>query len=153
MHFCTSSLYFTLVFLVFLYKLRLNFPKGIVQNKKKQIFHIINSPHLLPCALQNLIIPIYSNKNFVNCIFPKKISLPPPLNKFLQVILAGDPYQLGPVLRSDISKDYGLGISLLERLCDQPLYQRDEVLFADAGCYNPLVVTKLVYNYRSVWFL
>ena len=149
MHFCTSSLHFTLVFLVFLYKLRLNFPKGIVQNEKKHIFHIFSSPHLLPCTLQ--IIPIYSSKNFVNCIFPKIISLRPPW--FLQVILAGDPYQLGPVLRSDISKDYGLGISLLERLCDQPLYQRDEVLFADAGCYNPLVVTKLVYNYRLVWFL
>ena len=65
-----------------------------------------------------------------------------------QIILAGDPYQLGPVLRSDISQDYGLNISLLERLCNLPLYQRDEEVYKESGCYNPLVVTKLVNNYR-----
>jgi superfamily I DNA and/or RNA helicase len=32
-----------------------------------------------------------------------------------QVVLAGDPKQLGPVLRSSDSIKFGLGISLLER--------------------------------------
>ncbi len=28
-------------------------------------------------------------------------------------------------------------------------YQRDEAMFGDHGNYDPLVVTKLVHNYRS----
>ena len=30
-----------------------------------------------------------------------------------------------------------------------PLYCRNEDKFSDHGCYDPLLVTKLVYNYRS----
>lgn len=66
-----------------------------------------------------------------------------------QIVLAGDPYQLGPVLRSGIAQDYGLNISFLERLCNSVLYQRNEDEFKDLGSYNPLLVTKLVNNYRS----
>ena len=36
-----------------------------------------------------------------------------------QVVLAGDPKQLGPVLRSPISIEFGLGLSLLERLMEK----------------------------------
>ena len=43
----------------------------------------------------------------------------------------------------------GLDISLLERLITRPLYCRDEHKFADHGCYDPLLVTKLINNYRS----
>lgn len=66
-----------------------------------------------------------------------------------QVILAGDPFQLGPVLQSRIAASYGLNISLLERLMSNPLYCRNEDKFSDHGCYDPLLVTKLVNNYRS----
>ncbi|XP_052781179.1 RNA helicase Mov10l1-like isoform X2 [Mya arenaria] len=66
-----------------------------------------------------------------------------------QVVLAGDPQQLGPVLRSRFSLEYGLGISLLERLIHTPLYERDELRFSDHGAYDPLLVTKLVENYRN----
>ncbi|XP_022239290.1 RNA helicase Mov10l1-like isoform X1 [Limulus polyphemus] len=66
-----------------------------------------------------------------------------------QVILAGDPLQLGPVLRSRYAQLYGLQISLLERFMDRPVYSRDEEKFADHGNYDPLIVTKLVNNYRS----
>ncbi|XP_072026014.1 RNA helicase Mov10l1-like [Amphiura filiformis] len=66
-----------------------------------------------------------------------------------QIILAGDPMQLGPVLASDIAKDYGLDLSLLERLTKRPLYRRDAKKFRDHGNYDPLLVTKLVDNYRS----
>ncbi|XP_031573706.1 RNA helicase Mov10l1-like [Actinia tenebrosa] len=66
-----------------------------------------------------------------------------------QIILAGDPHQLGPVLRSTLALEYGLNISLLERLMSRPLYTRDEARFIDHGCYDPLLVTKLVNNYRS----
>ncbi|XP_055509037.1 LOW QUALITY PROTEIN: RNA helicase Mov10l1-like [Leucoraja erinacea] len=65
-----------------------------------------------------------------------------------QIVLAGDPMQLGPIIKSKIAKTYGLSISLLERLMTQPLYSRNETLHA-LGSYNPLLVTKLVNNYRS----
>ena len=58
-----------------------------------------------------------------------------------QIILAGDPKQLGPVLQSPISKMYGLEMSLLERLSQLPLYQRNSSRFQDH--YDPMLVTKL----------
>ena len=38
------------------------------------------------------------------------------------IILAGDPKQLGPVIRSSIARELGLGRSYLERLIEMPLY-------------------------------
>ncbi|KAI8503659.1 hypothetical protein Bbelb_186300 [Branchiostoma belcheri] len=66
-----------------------------------------------------------------------------------QVVLAGDPMQLGPVLQSHLAKDLGLGQSLLERLMTRAPYLRDNNKFSQHGAYNPLLVTKLVCNYRS----
>uniref|UniRef100_A0A9J8C2J1 RNA helicase n=1 Tax=Cyprinus carpio carpio TaxID=630221 RepID=A0A9J8C2J1_CYPCA len=60
-----------------------------------------------------------------------------------QMVLAGDPKQLGPVVKSKLAAVFGLGVSLLERLMGTPLYSCGE------RGYNPLLVTKLVYNYRS----
>ncbi|XP_065937840.1 RNA helicase Mov10l1 [Magallana gigas] len=66
-----------------------------------------------------------------------------------QVVLAGDPMQLGPVIRSKLAKGHNFDLSLLERLVDMPIYARDQGKFVDHGAYNPLLVTKLVDNYRS----
>ncbi|TKS73686.1 RNA helicase [Collichthys lucidus] len=60
-----------------------------------------------------------------------------------QTVLAGDPRQLGPIVKSKLAAAFGLGVSLLERLMANPLYSRQ-----DWG-YNPKLVTKLIYNYRS----
>lgn len=61
-----------------------------------------------------------------------------------QVVLAGDPKQLGPILRSPFALKYGMGVSLLERMMnDFPLYQKDE------GEFDNRFVTKLLRNYRS----
>ncbi|XP_020501549.1 RNA helicase Mov10l1 [Labrus bergylta] len=60
-----------------------------------------------------------------------------------QIVLAGDPCQLGPVVKSKLATTFGLGVSMLERLMANPLYSRH-----DWG-YNPNLVTKLIYNYRS----
>ncbi|KAM4610171.1 putative helicase mov-10-B.1 [Polymixia lowei] len=61
-----------------------------------------------------------------------------------QVVLAGDPKQLGPILRSPWVLKYGMGVSLLERMMkDFPLYQKEE------GKFNDRFVTKLLRNYRS----
>ena len=59
-----------------------------------------------------------------------------------QLVLAGDPRQLGPVIHHTLAKKLGLAMSLLERLMSRPLYQPD-------GGYNSLVLTKLVRNFRS----
>ncbi|NWR31582.1 SDE3 helicase, partial [Tachuris rubrigastra] len=62
-----------------------------------------------------------------------------------QLVLAGDPKQLGPVLTSPLAMEHGLGTSLLERLMTHnPLYQK-----SSEGGYNPQFVTKLLCNYRS----
>ncbi|KAM8753802.1 putative helicase mov-10-B.1 [Acanthopagrus schlegelii] len=61
-----------------------------------------------------------------------------------QVVLAGDPKQLGPILRSPFAIKFGIGVSLLERMMnDFPLYQKKE------DGYNNCFVTKLLHNYRS----
>ncbi|KAM4734595.1 RNA helicase Mov10l1 [Anableps anableps] len=60
-----------------------------------------------------------------------------------QIVLAGDPCQLGPIVKSKLAMAFGLGVSLLERLMANPLYTKQ-----DWG-YNPKLVTKLIYNYRS----
>jgi len=63
-----------------------------------------------------------------------------------QIVLAGDPKQLGPLLRSPVAIALGLGTSLLERLMNQcDLYKKDE----GRKVYNPAVLTKLVQNFRS----
>ncbi|XP_041050921.1 putative helicase MOV-10 isoform X4 [Carcharodon carcharias] len=63
-----------------------------------------------------------------------------------QLVLAGDPKQLGPVLRSPIAIKHGLDLSLLERLMSEnTLYQKS--LATDS--YNNHFVTKLLCNYRS----
>ncbi|XP_060775441.1 putative helicase mov-10-B.1 isoform X2 [Neoarius graeffei] len=63
------------------------------------------------------------------------------------LILAGDPKQLGPVLRSPLAQQHGLGLSLLERLMTQnPLYQKNQ---DDHQNYDTCFVTKLLRNYRS----
>ena len=65
-----------------------------------------------------------------------------------QIVLAGDPKQLGPVLMSQHASSYGLNVSLLERLSMNPLYSRNDA-FSHCGYYNPNLLTKLVRNYRS----
>uniref|UniRef100_UPI00358F4B42 putative helicase MOV-10 n=1 Tax=Myxine glutinosa TaxID=7769 RepID=UPI00358F4B42 len=63
-----------------------------------------------------------------------------------QLVLAGDPKQLGPILRSSLAKKNGLEMSLLERLMtSNPLYQRRE----EESAYDIKFVTKLLNNYRS----
>lgn len=67
-----------------------------------------------------------------------------------QVILAGDPKQLGPIVLSRVNKkdEVGYGMSMLERLSLHPLYSdtRGENGFG----YDPRCVTKLKKNYRSI---
>nr|XP_045618239.1 RNA helicase Mov10l1-like isoform X2 [Procambarus clarkii] len=66
-----------------------------------------------------------------------------------QLVLVGDPEQLGPVVQSGLAKRYGLQHSLLQRLCYSVLYQPEEVSKSSAWLYQACLVTQLVKNYRS----
>jgi len=62
-----------------------------------------------------------------------------------QVVLAGDPKQLGPIITSPICRALGMSVSYLERLMGREVYERRD---GDEK-YRPELVTKLVRNYRS----
>ncbi|XP_017264229.1 putative helicase mov-10-B.1 [Kryptolebias marmoratus] len=55
------------------------------------------------------------------------------------LVLAGDPKQLGPIIRSPNAIEFGFGLSLLERLMKHELYQD----------FTSHYVTKLLRHYRS----
>ena len=39
-----------------------------------------------------------------------------------RIVLSGDPKQLGPIIRSSIAREHGLGVSYMERLMERPVY-------------------------------
>ena len=61
-------------------------------------------------------------------------------NVIIQLVLAGDPHQLGPVLASSQADSLGLSLSLLERIMTREPYLRDPVKYSDHGSYDPLMV-------------
>lgn len=66
-----------------------------------------------------------------------------------QVVLAGDPEQLGPIVRSAEACKFGLNRSLLERvLKSSPLYRRNITRFPNTQGFDPARVVKLVDCYR-----
>ncbi|KAA1476103.1 P-loop containing nucleoside triphosphate hydrolase protein [Dentipellis sp. KUC8613] len=56
------------------------------------------------------------------------------------IILSGDPKQLGPIIRSPVARRLGLDKSFIERLLDLDIYQ---------NLRDGLTVVKLLKNYRS----
>ncbi|EDX09086.1 GD13767 [Drosophila simulans] len=70
--------------------------------------------------------------------------------KRCQVVLSGDPRQLQSVVHTQIGKKMGFSISFLERLLERSPYRKDLQRFPDSSGYNPLVLTKLLYNYRAL---
>lgn len=67
-----------------------------------------------------------------------------------QIVLAGDPKQLGPVIVSLLAKTNGLEQSMLSRFIHYPSYQKDLNIFPEYNGYNPKVITHLIQNYRSL---
>lgn len=65
-----------------------------------------------------------------------------------QVILAGDPKQLGPVVISQVAKAYGYEKSFLERLSEHEFYS--PIYGENENEYDCRFVTKLKDNYRSL---
>lgn len=66
------------------------------------------------------------------------------------IMLAGDPMQLGPCLTSNVASANGLEESYLERMLNRFPYSKDLTGFPKSGGYDPRLVTRLVYNYRSL---
>ncbi|XP_030386001.1 uncharacterized protein LOC115632864 isoform X2 [Scaptodrosophila lebanonensis] len=60
------------------------------------------------------------------------------------IILSGDHKQLGPVLQSHRANEWGLSLSLMERLLQRECYQ-----VAPDGTYNVTLQTRLRRNFRS----
>ena len=58
-----------------------------------------------------------------------------------KVVMAGDPHQLGPYVKTDELKAMGREVSMFERLMGCEPYKRNP--------RNPWLITKLVQNYRS----
>ncbi|KZS97367.1 P-loop containing nucleoside triphosphate hydrolase protein [Sistotremastrum niveocremeum HHB9708] len=57
------------------------------------------------------------------------------------VVLSGDPKQLGPIVRSSVAIKFGLGQSYLARLMELPLYNEKD--------YRGVSIVKLLKNWRS----
>lgn len=66
-----------------------------------------------------------------------------------QVVMAGDPKQLGPILRSPYADKHGFTISLMERLMKNSLYTRYSQPDTEGLNYDPMMITELIRNYRS----
>jgi len=60
-----------------------------------------------------------------------------------QIVMAGDPKQLGPIVRSVIADSQGMAISLMERLMALPPYTNT------TDGYDKRCITKLTRNFRS----
>ncbi|XP_040405316.1 RNA helicase Mov10l1 isoform X4 [Cygnus olor] len=69
-----------------------------------------------------------------------------------QIVLVGDPKQLGPVIKSKIALAFGLNLSLLERLISRDMYLRDEDAFSACGSYNPLLGNETREGHSPSWF-
>ena len=67
-----------------------------------------------------------------------------------QLVVAGDPKQLGPVVHHSLAKEHGLHMSFLERLMERTIYLKDsDARSPTVGKHDGRVITKLVRNYRS----
>lgn len=68
------------------------------------------------------------------------------------VVLAGDPKQLGPIIRSDICKRFGLQKSLLERLSEMEPYARSDEADEFRNHYDKRMITRVGYIYVVFFF-
>jgi len=67
-----------------------------------------------------------------------------------RLVLGGDPCQLGPVVASNVAKEHGLEVSLMERLMrDFPRYRPGAGGAAGGTTFDPAAIVRLVANYRS----
>ncbi|KAH9948060.1 P-loop containing nucleoside triphosphate hydrolase protein [Amylocystis lapponica] len=68
-------------------------------------------------------------------------AIKPMLTQTTNVVLSGDPKQLGPIIRSAVARELGFGISYLERVMEREIYEMPK----NSG----KTIVKLVKNFRS----
>lgn len=61
--------------------------------------------------------------------------------KRARVVLAGDPYQLGPVVKSTLSRENGMEISFLERLMECDIYKPGKAYLK----MNDIAFTRIIF--------
>lgn len=61
------------------------------------------------------------------------------------VVFAGDPKQLGPVIKCSLAQKMGYDVSMLERLMESGPYKKNSV----SGDYDNRFILQLIRNYRS----
>ncbi|KAJ3076432.1 hypothetical protein HDU98_003296 [Podochytrium sp. JEL0797] len=71
--------------------------------------------------------------------------------KLPQLVIVGDPKQLGPIVRSDLAESCGYSMSYLERLIETcPAYAKNASSTSAENRYeHPHNIVQLVHNYRS----
>ncbi|KAF8903069.1 AAA domain-containing protein, partial [Mucidula mucida] len=105
-------------------------------NDEKRTFAEGSEPELL--VPMTVVLP-YCPPHNAEVAFPGEIP---------QLVLCGDPNQLGPIVTSSKARDNELEISLLERLLNRPLYSR-YVKDLALGMRSIKPIANLVKNYRS----
>lgn len=83
---------------------------------------------------------------FIKTKFTFQIGLCTQSRKILaNIVVAGDPYQLDAVTKSEHAIKLGFRTSFMEHLCDRELYKCDPVTKKFCKTY----ITQLIRNYRS----
>ncbi|XP_067934400.1 putative helicase mov-10-B.1 [Watersipora subatra] len=127
-------------------KMKVEFPsRDVLKQRKILVSTLVTSGRLVSANMRNHFTHIFIDEAG-HATEPETVI---PLSglvggsSVVQVVLAGDPKQLGPVVRSSAASE--LGKSLLERLMSSELHRQDPI----SGSFNPDYVTKLVRSFRS----
>lgn len=90
------------------------------QLEDRLLDHILSSAQVITCTLVGAANQVLDRRHFRTCVIDEAAqALEPacwiPLTKASRVILAGDPYQLPPTVKSQAAERGGLNITLIER--------------------------------------
>ena len=90
----------------------------------KLLFEILHGAQVVACTLVNTVNPVLNQMKFRTVVIDEAAqALTPatwiPISRASKVVLAGDPFQLPPTVKSIEAKKQGLGITLLEKCVEQ----------------------------------
>lgn len=134
------------------------------QLEEKLLTEILYGAQVVCCTLVNTVHPVLDRLKFRTVVIDEAAqALEPatwiPISRASKVILAGDPYQLPPTVKSIEAKRQGLGITLLEKSVEQlPVvnflnvqYRMNEIImnFSNAQFYeNQLIAAPMVAQWK-----
>ncbi|MEM6966367.1 MAG: AAA domain-containing protein [Bacteroidota bacterium] len=134
------------------------------QLEEKLLNEILYGAQVICCTLVNAVHPVLERLKFRTVVIDEAAqALEPatwiPISRASKVVLAGDPFQLPPTVKSIEAKQNGLGITLLEKSVQRlqvvnflnVQYRMNEVImsFSNAQFYeNQLVAAPMVAQWR-----